>query len=101
MCAIDGDVVDIDTNVLLFISGEKDAADYHDVILFSSPETPGGRVVHVSVACANGRCKCVYSLGGVKSQLLPCHFAYLLFGGFIETLLFVLIFSMVLATVSR
>lgn len=57
---------------------------YEDLLLFTAPPTPAGRKVKVYISCALGRCHCMHSLEGEKTQLKPCRFAYLLFGGCVE-----------------
>lgn len=54
------------------------------ILLFTAPITAEGRVVNVYNTCAYGVCDCVHMLDGVKSQLRPCRFAYLLYGGFVK-----------------
>lgn len=54
-----------------------------NVVLLSAPSISDGKVINVYNVCAYGKCRCEYYLDGVKSQLLPCRFAYLLYGGFI------------------
>lgn len=65
-------------------SGVFDDFNGEKTLLFAAPSTPEGNVVNVYDTCAYGMCDCIHMLEGVKSQLLPCRFAYLLFTGFIE-----------------
>lgn len=46
--------------------------------LFSAPPTDEGVVIDVYEACASGICSCVYCHGGVRSQLKPCRFAWII-----------------------
>ena len=45
--------------------------------LLCSLTSPCGHVVNVFDDCVKGICKCIYVLGGVKSQLKPCRFSAL------------------------
>lgn len=73
-------------NFPLFVANSSVSVNCVDenVLLFTAPGTPEGHTVDVYTDCARGICKCLHYLGGVRSQLRPCRFAYLLFGGFVE-----------------
>ena len=47
--------------------------------LILSLNSPLGSVVNVFESCVKGCCTCVYSLGGIPSQLKPCRFAAIVF----------------------
>ena len=49
-----------------------------NVFLFKTDSSPSGYTVKVYDACAKGFCACAYVLGGDKTQLKPCRFAYIL-----------------------
>ena len=49
--------------------GDLEASLLHSLV------SPLGQVVNVYQDCLNGTCKCIYSIGGIDSQLKPCRFA--------------------------
>lgn len=67
----------------LFSSDYPSTGVHSDDVLFTIPASPVGDPIKVTVACAYGVCKCSYYLDDVKSQLLPCRFGYVLYGGFL------------------
>ena len=48
------------------------------VLLFQTDSSPSGHSIEVYDACAKGICSCEYVLGGDKTQLKPCRFAYII-----------------------
>lgn len=69
-------------HIPLFAQENENFDCVNNELLFTSPELPSGNVIEVRRLCAYGRCSCEYDLEGVRAQLLPCRFAYLLYGGF-------------------
>ena len=53
--------------------------DLGNPVLFSTPPTDKGTVIHVHLACAQGLCSCEHFIGGIRAQLLSCRFASELF----------------------
>lgn len=66
----------------LFMDDSAFSTDF-DRVLFSAPPTPAGVIVDVYSSCAKGTCQCLHFIDGVRRQLRPCRFAYLLYGGFV------------------
>lgn len=54
-----------------------------DELVFYVPATSNSMSVPVYISCCYGVCTCEYYLNNVNSQLKPCRFAYLLYGGFL------------------
>lgn len=75
---------DIVTPLPLFASDVEFDCNCANDIMFCAPKTPSGSATTVYRSCCYGVCHCEYYLDGFKSQLLPCRFAYLLYGGFIS-----------------
>ena len=59
-------------------SGSVARTDMDKNLLLYSAKSPLGITVDVYSDCSRGICSCVYTIGGVQSQLRPCRFASLI-----------------------
>ena len=53
--------------------------DYEPGKVLFSTTSPEGRDISVFLECVQGKCNCIYSIGGMACQLKPCRFASLIY----------------------